>query len=339
MTGRLQLLEGEYVRAVAVGGAAESLARRLRAGYRATDNPITRPLLDGAPFVHIPDLTEIGDPRLIVSTEAIVTRTLLCVALRKGDALLGMITAGRLEVKPFSEKDIALLQSFAAQAVIAMENARLITETREALEQQTATAEVLGVINSSPGDLAPVFDVILEKAIRLCGGLYGVFWTIERERARLVASRNMAPEVVEALRQQGEAGNHPMLQRIIGGEHMFQFDLAQHDVYRLGQVTAARRCCCLRRKAPDLACYGAGMGSLSAPSRSAGGKRSRSPTSRSRCCRILPRKQSLRWRMRASLPRRARPWSSRPRRPRYCRSSTAHPATSRRSSMRCSKRR
>jgi adenylate cyclase len=166
-------------------------------------------------------------------------RSCVTVALRKEERLLGLITIYREEVRPFSDHQIALLQNFAAQAVIAIENARLITETREALEQQTATAEVLGVINSSPGDLTPVFEAMLEKAIRLCRGDAGVLWTLDGERASLVASYGNSPEIVELLRRQGEMGTHPLLRRVIAGEHLFQFDLGEHQVFRSRSVDAA----------------------------------------------------------------------------------------------------
>ena len=142
--------------------------------------------------VHIADVQ--ADPEYeYVLRDVEPIRTTLSVPMLKGNDLVGTITIYKLEVKPFTEKQIALVEIFANQAVIAIENTRLLSELRESLQQQTATADVLKVISSSPGELEPVFQAMLENAMRICEAKFGILFEFANGAFRALSSHGLPP--------------------------------------------------------------------------------------------------------------------------------------------------
>ena len=130
-------------------------------------------------------------------------RSSLGVPVLKDDVLVGAIFIYRQEVRPFTDKQIELVQNFAAQAVIAIENTRLLNELRKSLQQQTATSEVLSVISSSPGELEPVFQAVLENAVRICEAKFGVLLRFDGDAFHYAAEVGTPPEYAQFHRRRG----------------------------------------------------------------------------------------------------------------------------------------
>jgi signal transduction histidine kinase len=176
------------------------------------------------------DVTRLGGARSFVS-----------VPMLKDEELIGAINIYRQEVRPFTDKQIALLENFSAQAVIAIENTRLLNELRESLEQQTATSEVLSVISSSPGELEPVFHAMLENAVRICEAKFGVLHLRENDAFRVAAMHNPPPAYAEARRRNPFINPSPnnALGRVIATKRLVHIaDYTQEVAYKQGDPAA-----------------------------------------------------------------------------------------------------
>jgi GAF domain-containing protein len=188
--GTLWLREGDAFRAVALHNAPPAYAEARRRELRLRPPPDTAlgRAASTKQVVQIDDITtQVYDPDWLAAIELGNYRTVVCVPMLKDDELIGAISIFRQEVRRFADKQVDLLRNFAAQAVIAIENTRLLNELRASLQQQTATSEVLRVISSSPGDLLPVFEAILENATRICGAKFGNLFLREGNAYRAVA--------------------------------------------------------------------------------------------------------------------------------------------------------
>ena len=202
--GILFRFERDVVRPAGMVRVSPEFAEFVRHGVRPSPVTAVGRVAASKKAVHIIDLqADPGyrerDPMLVAGVELAGIRTLIAVPMLKENTVIGVIGVYRQEVQPFTDKQIELVQNFADQAVIAIENTRLLNELRESLQQQTATADVLKVISSSPGELEPVFDAMLANATRICEAKFGTLWLDEGNGIfRAVALHNVPLEYAVA---------------------------------------------------------------------------------------------------------------------------------------------
>jgi len=211
--GNLWLCAGDAVRIGATYGAPLAYERYLREEPVFVPEPksIMARVIETKQVVQIDDIAAAptyGSKMRTATIELAGGRTLIGVPMLKGNEVIGVIGIYRQEVRPFTEKQVELVQNFGRQAVIAIENARLLNELQqrtgdltEALEQQTAMSEVLSVISASPGELEPVFDAMLESAIRICGAKFGNLWLSSDAETLRIGAMHGAPPALEAERR------------------------------------------------------------------------------------------------------------------------------------------
>src|SRR5580658_895840 len=212
--GILQLHENGRFRNAAMFNPPPALAeyRHREPVIRASPQSAIGRVAATKQLVHIVDYAadpayKQGDPAAVNLVERAGARTVLLVPMLKDGEHVGNLNVYRQEVRPFTDKQSALVQNFAAQAVIAIENTRLLNELRQSLQQQTATADVLRVISSSPGNLAPVFQAMLANATRICEAAFGSMLLREGDEYRRVALHNAPPNF------QKFSDNAPVLRR------------------------------------------------------------------------------------------------------------------------------
>ena len=198
--GSLFRIEGTSFQRIASRGLLSEVAAQRDPVYLANTPPGR--MLRGKKTVHVADLAvelqenpEIGQTARAAFERGGV-RSVLWVPMVRDDSVIGAFVLNRREVQPFTDKQIELVENFAAQAVIAIENARLLNELRELLDRQTATAEVLSVISASPGELQPVYETMVENAVRLCEAAEGSLFRLSGDVLHRVASRGISPDIV-----------------------------------------------------------------------------------------------------------------------------------------------